>query len=197
MGVQGEIVVLAMFEDKDAVGLEQFALNDEVGQGLNFLQGVGRIGKDEVELLMAGLDEAEHIAADCYHIRDSPPVIRSGRTAALSGGGGPSAELFQAVLNEAVVVAVELDADDATTATREQFEGDATRAGEEVEGLGTVEVDVLNEHVEDVLLGEVGSGPRLERARNVEMTALVFSSNDSHTSLTSSEAITSFNFFNS
>ena len=81
-----------------------------------------------------------------------------------------------------MVVAVEFDADDAAAASREEFEGDAARAGEQVEGLGTVEFDVLNEHVEDVLLGKVGGRPRLERARNVEVTALVFSGNDSHTS---------------
>ena len=189
MGVLGEIVVLAMFENKDAVGFEQSALEDEIGQRGEFLEGIGRVGKDEVELLFAGLDETEDVAADCYHIGDSPPVIRS--------GGGPSAKLLQAVLNEAVVVAIEFNADDVAAASREQFKGNAARAGEEVEGLGTVEVDVLNEHVEDVLLGKIRRRPRLERTRNVEVTALVFPSNDSHTSLTSSEAITSFNFFNS
>ena len=173
----GEIVVLTVFENKDAVGFEQSALEDEIGQRGEFLEGIGRVGKDEVELLVAGLDETEDVAADCYHIGDSPPVIRF----ATHSGGGPSAKLLQAVLNEAVVVAVEFDADDVTAASREQFKGNAARAGEEVEGLGTVEVDVLNEHVEDVLLGKIRRRPRLERARNIEVAALVFSCNDSHT----------------
>ena len=128
VGVLGEIVVLAVFEDEDAFGLKQTALDDEVGQRGEFLEGVGRVGKDEVELLFTGLDEAEDIAADCYHIGDSPPVIRSGRTAAYNGGGGPNAKLFQAVLNEAVVVAVEFYADDAAAASREEFEGNAAGA---------------------------------------------------------------------
>ena len=173
MAVLGEIVVLTVFENKEPVGLEQSTLDNQVGQRGQLLQSVGRVGKDEVELLFAGLDETECVAADCYHIGDSPPVIRS--------GGGPSAKLLQAVLNEAVVVAIEFNADDVTAASREQFKGNAARAGEEVEGLGTVEVDVLNEHVEDVLLGKIRRRPRLERARNIEVAALVFSCNDSHT----------------
>ena len=51
VGVLGEIVVLAVFEDEDAVGFEQSALDNEIGKGRNFLQGVWWIGKDEVELL--------------------------------------------------------------------------------------------------------------------------------------------------
>lgn len=48
-------VVLAVFEYEDAVGLQQSALKYQLGQGGQFGQGVGRIGKDEVELLMAAL----------------------------------------------------------------------------------------------------------------------------------------------
>lgn len=126
VGMLGEIVVLAVFEDKEAVGLQQATLDDEVGQGAEFLQGIGRIGKNKVELLVAGLDKAEDISANRYHIGDSPPVIRfathRGGSPLCGGGGRPSAEFLQAVLNEAMVVAVEFDADNATTASREQFE---------------------------------------------------------------------------
>ena len=126
MGVLGEIVVLAMFENKDAVGFEQSALDDEVGQRGEFLEGVRRVGKDEVELLFAGLDEAEDVAADCYHIGDSPPVIRF----ATHRGDSPlcGGEFFQTVLDEAVVVAIEFNADDVAAASREQFEGNAASA---------------------------------------------------------------------
>ena len=128
MGVLGEIVVLAVFEDKDAIGFEQSAIEDEVGQRGEFLEGVGRIGKNEVELLMAGLDESEDISAECYHIGDSPPVIRF----ATHRGDSPlcGGEFFQTVLDEAVVVAVEFYADDAAAATRQKFKGNAARAGE-------------------------------------------------------------------
>ena len=68
VGVLGEIVIFSVFQDEEAVGLEQATIDDEVGQRRQFLEGVGRIGKDEVELLFAGLDETEDIAADGNHI---------------------------------------------------------------------------------------------------------------------------------
>ena len=49
----GKIMLLAMLEDKDSFRLEERLLEDEVGNLGQFLQGVGRIGKDEVELLVA------------------------------------------------------------------------------------------------------------------------------------------------
>ena len=57
-----EIMVLTMFKHKDAVILQQVVLKDEAGDGGQFLQGVGGIGKDEVKLLLARLDESERIA---------------------------------------------------------------------------------------------------------------------------------------
>ena len=59
-----KIVGLAMLNDEDAVGLEQIVLEDEVGDGVDVVKGIGRVGKDEVELLAATLDKPEHIAAD-------------------------------------------------------------------------------------------------------------------------------------
>ena len=53
MGMGGEDVVLAMFEDEDAFGSEDVLLEYEVGNLWQFLEGIGRVGKDEVELLAA------------------------------------------------------------------------------------------------------------------------------------------------
>ena len=161
VGVVGEVVVLTMFEDKDAVILQQSFLEDDVRDGRQFFESVWRIGKDEVVLLTTGLQKAEHIATKGFN-------------------GGVPLELLETLLDEAVMVAVEFDADDAGASPREQFEGDAARACEEVEGFGTVEVDVLHQHVEDVLLGKIGGRPRLERTRNIKMPPLVFSSYYSH-----------------
>ena len=61
MRMVGEIVVFAMFEDKDALWGKQLLLEDEVGNLGQFLQGVWRVSKDEVVLLFAGLQEAEDI----------------------------------------------------------------------------------------------------------------------------------------
>ena len=53
-----------MFEDEDAFGSEDVLLEYEVGYLWQFLQRIGRVGKDEVELLAARLDESEYIATD-------------------------------------------------------------------------------------------------------------------------------------
>ena len=62
--IVGEVMVLAMLEDEDAVVFQQSASEDEAGDSGQFLEGIGRIGEDEIILLLAGLDIAEDIAAD-------------------------------------------------------------------------------------------------------------------------------------
>lgn len=51
--VLGEVVVFAMLKDEDAVLGKDILLEDEVGDGGKFTQCVWRVGKDEVELLLA------------------------------------------------------------------------------------------------------------------------------------------------
>ena len=46
-------MVLAMFEDEDAFGSEDVLLEYEVGNLGQFLEGIGRVGEDEVKLLAA------------------------------------------------------------------------------------------------------------------------------------------------
>ena len=53
-----------MFEDEDAFGSKDVLLEYEVGYLWQFLQRVGRVGKDEIKLLAARLDESECIATD-------------------------------------------------------------------------------------------------------------------------------------
>ena len=53
VGMLREIVVLAVLEDEDALRLQQAMLEDEIGNSGQLLQGIGRVGKDEVELLVA------------------------------------------------------------------------------------------------------------------------------------------------
>ena len=68
MGIVGEVVVLAMLKHKDAIGLQQSLLEDEIRNLGQLFQGIRRIGKDEVELLFARLDEAKGIAPDTLNI---------------------------------------------------------------------------------------------------------------------------------
>ena len=53
-----------MFEDEDAFGGKDVLLEYEVGYLWQFLQRVGRVGKDKVKLLSARFDESEYIATD-------------------------------------------------------------------------------------------------------------------------------------
>lgn len=156
-------VVLAVFEYEDAVGLQQSALKYQLGQGGQFGQGVGRIGKDEVELLMAALYEAEHIASQ--------------------GDASVGAELLQALLYEGMMVAVGLHAYHALASSRHQFERYAARTREEVERYGVFKVDVSVKHIEYVFLGKVRCRSSLERARYVKVASFIYSCNYSHFSL--------------
>ena len=158
--VAGEVVVFAMFEDEDTLGLEQTFLEDETWNPGQLLQGIGRIGKDEVELLLARLDETEGIAT--------------------KGDADLRIEFFQTVGDEAVMISILFDADDVGAAARHQFEGDAARAREEVEGCGAFKVHITRQDIEDVLLGKVGGGSCLETPWNLKVPSLVYACNDSH-----------------
>ena len=158
--VAGEVVVLAMFEHEDTIGLQQSLLKDKTGNLGEFFQGIGRIGKDKVKLLLARLNETEHVAT--------------------KWNAGLGIELLQTVGDETVMVAIHLYADDMGAATRYQFEGDAARTREEVEGCGILKVQITRQYVEDVFLGEVGRGSCLETPWNLKVPALIFSCDNPH-----------------
>ena len=66
----GEIVVLGVLQDKESVLSQKVVLEDEVGQQRQFVECVGWVGVDEVELRLAGGNELEHIASDdCQVLR--------------------------------------------------------------------------------------------------------------------------------
>ena len=79
-----------------------------------------------------------------------------------------------------MMVAVGLYTHYACTTSRDEFEGDAACAREEVEGIDTVKVDIAIEHIEDILLGKVCCGSGLERTRHIEVATLVLSCNYTH-----------------
>lgn len=160
-GMLGEVVLLAVLEDKETVGLEEVAAEDDVGQFGDLRQDVRRVGKDEVELL----------AALCH-------VLKGVGT---NGKGCGVLQLVEELLDEAMVTDIELHADDASAASADELQRNAARAGEEVEGRRCfAEVDVALQDIEEVLLGEVCRGTCRERARHVEVPAFVFAGDDSH-----------------
>ena len=85
-------IVLAVLENEYAAGLQQTAFEDEPGQRRQFGQGIRRVGEDEVELLVAALQEAEHVAAQGH------TLVRP--------------EFLEALADESVMVAVGLNAYD-------------------------------------------------------------------------------------
>lgn len=172
--IAGEVVVLAMLKHKDAIGLQQSLLEDETRNLGQLFQGIRRIGKDEVELLFARLDETEHVAT--------------------KGDADLGIELLQAIGDETVVVAIHLNADDMGAATRYEFEGDAARTREEVESCGTFEIQITRQYVEDVFLGKISRGSGLETPWNLKVTSLIFSRNNPHLLILNSQFFISSSF---
>ena len=159
-GMNGKIIIFAMLEDEYTIGCQYVLSENHVGNLWQFLEGVGRVGKDEIKLLSARLDESEYIATD--------------------RGAYIGAELLKALGYESMVVAVSLYTHYACTTSRHEFEGYAACAREEVEGIYTVKVDIAIEHIEDILLGKVCCGSGLESSWYIEVATLVLSCNYSH-----------------
>ena len=61
MWVRREIIVLAMLENKQSIFLQQVVLEDEIRDCWKLWKGIRRIGKDEIELLMAAFEESEYV----------------------------------------------------------------------------------------------------------------------------------------
>ena len=106
MGIGGEVVLLAMLEDEDAIVFQEPLLKDETGNRGKLFQGVRGIGKDKIKLLLTGFDEAEHVTTNWQNLRRI-------------------SEFLQAILDETVVITIQFDADHLAAATREEFEADA------------------------------------------------------------------------
>ena len=81
------------------------------------------------------------------------------------------------------MVTVQLYAHHLLTTSRQQFQRDAARSREEVQGCSALEVDIARQYVEDVLLGKVRGGSCLERTWDIEMPSFIYACDDSHFSL--------------
>ena len=53
-----------MLEDEYTIGGQYVLSENQVGNLGQFLEGVGRVGEDEIKLLSARLDESEYITTD-------------------------------------------------------------------------------------------------------------------------------------
>ena len=156
----GEIIILAMFENEDAIFVQKVTIQYEIWNFREFLQSVRWIGKDEIKLLLAGSQKTEHIATNQKIL--------------------VFAQFLEALSDEVGMVAISFYTDDTLAATGNQFQGDAACAGKEVEGCGILEVDVILQNIKDVLLCKICCRTRLKRTWNVEMASLILSCYDSH-----------------
>ena len=160
-GVGGEVVRFAVFQHEEAVFLQQAVPEDQVGQRRQVVQGVGRVGKDEVESLVAFVQEAEHVGPQQGAVRGFQGIHH--------------------LADEFEMLGVALHRDHPSATAREQLDGDAARAGEQVQCHGAfLEIQVAVEHVEQVLFRKVRRGPCLEVVRHVEVPAFVNAGDDSH-----------------
>ena len=98
----GEIIILAMFENEDAALVQKVTIQNEVWNLWEFLQSVRWIGKDEIKLLLAGSQEAEHIATNQKIL--------------------VFAQFLEALSDEVGMVAVSFYTDDTLAATGNQFQ---------------------------------------------------------------------------
>lgn len=64
IGMAGEIIILAMLQDEDSTFLQQIARHDNIGNFFQIGQGIGRVGKDEVEILITPSQIAKHITTN-------------------------------------------------------------------------------------------------------------------------------------
>lgn len=149
-----------MLEYEHATIIEQIAFHHEMWYFLETVKCVGRIGKDEIKLQLASLDEAESV---------EPQRLTYVR-----------AKIFETVNNESMMLAVLFNTHHPLAAARHQFERYAASARKEIQSRGSIQFDVRRQNIENVFFGEIRSRPRLERAWYLEMPTSVFPSYYSH-----------------
>ena len=66
MGVRREVVMLSMLENEESIGRKKVLREDEIRDGWQLWEGIRRVSKDEIELLMTALYESEDVALDQY-----------------------------------------------------------------------------------------------------------------------------------
>ena len=146
-----ELVFARMLEDEDAVVGEDIAGEDDVGQLRQVLEGVGRVGKDDVESFVGTFQEVEDIGAD------SMEVVH-----AHAGGG---------LFDEINALVVDVDGGDLFRPTGDELERHSSCACKEVHDSALFIVDIVVEDVEEAFTCHVGSGTDRQRGGGIESTA--------------------------
>ena len=154
----GEVLSAAVFEDEQSVFCQQGECC--VGYVCKVLEGVGRVGKDDVVMFLARVYIFKYVSLQRQPFLHLQFLLH------------PHEELpmFEVFLNGHHLAA----------STRGQFQADGTCASEEVEGCGgclEIYIDIL-QNVEQPFLGKIRRGTCLEACGGGNVPSLVFSSND-------------------
>ena len=153
-------MLIPVFQDEIAARMQQIQRKDLVRKPVQPVQGIGRIGKDQVELLVTDGQEIEDIVP--HHGYGIQPQARS------------------FLLDERGVLAGHLHAVHAPGPARSELEGDGTGAPEKVQHLEVLEFILVVQNVEQALLGKVRGGPGLVAGRRKDHFPFQFSADDSH-----------------
>ncbi len=160
-GVGGEVRFDGVFDDGDAFRSEQVVVEDGCREIVDFFQAVGGIGKDEVEFPACQFPAGEEgVRLENLH--------------------GLEAQFRCCALDEGVVFEVLFDGDDFRGSSRGKFVADAAGAGKEVEAARAFDVQVVGEHVEQVLFGEVRGGACAEVLVRKDLFSFVGTADYSH-----------------
>ena len=142
MWMMTEVVVFAVLQNKQTILFQKSLFKNQIRYLWNLLQRVRRVSKDKVILLVAGFQEFKDVCSQ----RNTVFV----------------AQFPGAFADEAMVVAVHLDAYHLLATTRHEFQRYAACTREEVKRGGIFQVHILNQHVKDIFLGKIRGRPRLK-----------------------------------
>lgn len=153
---------LAMFKHKETIFLQDVFPHDQIWQFAQPRQLIGGICKDNVELFVASLQEAENITPH--------------------GNGSEILQLFHKTLNKRIVQRFFFHGNDTSTSSTQKFQSDASCTSKQIQSRRFFfKIEIPLKHIEQVFLGKVRGGTGLEGAWHIEVPSLVFSCYDSHT----------------
>ena len=159
--VAGEIGILSVLNYQPSVFFEN-SLNSQnnVRQSRELLQGIRWVGKDQVVLGVAGIEELKYIAS--YHAQ----VVNTELTAAT---------------DDPILLHVrDLNGGYRTSTTAHALDTDTSRACKQIEHVNALKVHAVIEQIEKALFGEVGCWPRGYIFRGRQSPPPICSANNPH-----------------
>ena len=159
-GERREVVALVVLNDDERTGLYESRAQNHAGDIGKTGHIVGRVGPHHVVGPRGRGNVAQRVATHKQQVLVAKLVGHF---------------LYKPLLRRSL-----LDSSHSATATREELEAHRARAGKEVEGIKTVEVDVVLDYVKYIFAGKVGCRPRGDVFGHIETAAPILASYYSH-----------------